>query len=216
MAESPVRPDSSTRSVPVPEPNETSVAGRDWIADGTTASEGGGPSVGYGMNLTARAPSPHAEIAPEQLKHTSHPEQAGKTRKGSDMRFLTTAVHGVLDYVIGIALIAAPWVLGFADGGPAMWVPIIIGAGVICYSLLTAYELGVVPAISMPAHLALDIVGGAVLALSPWLFQFQDEVWIPHFVVGLLEIGAGFMTKTTPSRVPRHAGRTSSMPRSAP
>ena len=132
------------------------------------------------------------------------------------MRFLPTNVHGVLDYVIGIALIGAPWIFGFANGGPEMWVPIILGAGVILYSLFTAYELGLVPAISMPAHLALDIVGGAVLALSPWLFQFQDVVWIPHLVVGLLEIGTGFMTKTTPSRIPGHAGRTTGMPRSAP
>lgn len=34
------------------------------------------------------------------------------------MRVIPTRIHGVLDYLMGIVLIAAPWVLDFADGGP--------------------------------------------------------------------------------------------------
>jgi len=37
------------------------------------------------------------------------------------MRFIPTKVHGILDYVVGVALIAAPWLFGFANvGGPAV------------------------------------------------------------------------------------------------
>jgi len=99
-------------------------------------------------------------------------------------------------------LIASPWLLGFADGGAAMWVPIILGASVIVYSLLTAYELGVTPVISMSTHLILDAIGGAILAASPWLFQFYEAgVWIPHGIIGLGEILAACMTETVPRRV---------------
>jgi hypothetical protein len=28
---------------------------------------------------------------------------------------ITTKTHGVLDYIVGAALIVAPWLLGFAD-----------------------------------------------------------------------------------------------------
>ena len=115
------------------------------------------------------------------------------------MRFITTKTHGVLDYVVGVLLILAPFIFGFANGGPAMWVPIILGAGTLLYSACTNYELGLTPAISMPAHLTLDFIGGAFLAASPWLFNFHELVWAPHLVVGLFEIGASLMTHKTPS-----------------
>jgi hypothetical protein len=114
------------------------------------------------------------------------------------MRFIPTRVHGILDYLMGLLLIAAPWILDFADGGAAQWVPVILGAGVILYSLLTRYELGVVKAISMPVHLGLDVMGGIFLAASPWLFGFADFIWWPHVVFGVLEIVVGLTTKTVP------------------
>lgn len=39
------------------------------------------------------------------------------------MRFIPTRIHGILDYVIGVALIAAPWIFGFSDQRAAMWEP---------------------------------------------------------------------------------------------
>jgi hypothetical protein len=49
----------------------------------------------------------------------------------------------------------------------------------------------------MPVHLATDVAAGALLAVSPWLFGFADRVYLPHLVVGLFEIAAGLMTRTT-------------------
>jgi hypothetical protein len=118
------------------------------------------------------------------------------------MRVIPTRIHGVIDYLMGIVLIAAPWVLGFADGGPEQWVPVLLGAGVILYSLLTDYELGVAHVIPMPIHLLIDLIGGVVLAASPWLFGFADDIWWPHVVLGVLEIGASLMTRTMPEREP--------------
>ena len=118
------------------------------------------------------------------------------------MQFIPTRVHGILDYLMGAVLIIVPWLLDL-DSDAAIWIPVILGAGVILYSLLTDYELGVVRRIPMPTHLTLDILGGLVLAVSPWIFGFADEVWVPHLVLGLLEIGAGLTTQ----RVPADAGR---------
>lgn len=114
------------------------------------------------------------------------------------MRVIPTKVHGVLDYLVGLVLIAAPWLFGFADGGAETWVPVILGAGTILYSLFTDYEAGVSRTLSMPAHLGLDLAAGALLALSPWLFGFADEVYWPHLLVGLFEIVASLMTRTVP------------------
>lgn len=120
------------------------------------------------------------------------------------MRFISTRAHGVLDYLIGVLLIAAPWLLGFAEGGAETWIPVILGATVIVYSLLTNYELGVVRRIEMPVHLWFDGLGGAFLAISPWVFGYADVVWVPHVLVGLLEIGAAAFTQTRPALEPRY------------
>lgn len=122
------------------------------------------------------------------------------------MRIIPTRVHAMLDYGLGLLLIAAPWLLGFANGGADQWVPVILGAGVILYSLVTDYELSVVDALPMTAHLALDAIGGAFLAVSPWLFGFADTVWVPHVIFGLLEIGVAAMTHTVPDHERVEAG----------
>jgi len=114
------------------------------------------------------------------------------------MRFIPTRTHGVLDYVVGALLIVAPYLLGFADGTAARWVPQILGLVAIGGALLTDYELGVMRVIPMPVHLGIDIAAGALLALSPWLFDFADRVFWPHLLVGIMEIGAGLTTRTAP------------------
>jgi general stress protein CsbA len=114
------------------------------------------------------------------------------------MRFIPTRTHGVIDYAMGALLIVVPYILGFADGTAAQWIPQVLGAALIGASLLTDYELGVVRMIPMPVHLFLDITAGILLAASPWLFGFADRVYWPHLILGLLEIGAGLMTRTRP------------------
>jgi hypothetical protein len=112
---------------------------------------------------------------------------------------IPTRIHGILDYLVGALLIAAPWLLGFAAGGAETWVPVAIGAGSILYSLLTDYELGLTGALPMRGHLLLDMMAGVFLALSPWVLNFDQRVYLPHLVVGLFMVLAGMAT----SRVPK-------------
>jgi hypothetical protein len=114
------------------------------------------------------------------------------------MRFISTKMHGVLDYVVGVLLIAAPWLFNFNDGTAAQWVPVIIGLAVILMSVMTNYEAGMMKTIPMSTHLTMDVVVGIFLAASPWLFGFADQVYLPHLIVGLLSIGTGLCTETTP------------------
>lgn len=115
------------------------------------------------------------------------------------MRFIGTKTHGYLDYIVGALLIAAPWLFGFDKNDAAVYIPVILGASAIVYSLLTDYELGAWPELSMRTHLALDLASGVLLAVSPWLFGFADYVWAPHLIFGLLEIGVALMTQRSPS-----------------
>ena len=114
------------------------------------------------------------------------------------MRFLPTRIHGVIDYLTGVLLIAAPWLFGFADGTAAQWVPVILGVAILGMSLITDYELSAARVIPMGVHLAVDGLGGAFLAISPWLFGFADRTYWPHLIVGLGEIVASLVTRTRP------------------
>lgn len=115
------------------------------------------------------------------------------------MRFIETKTHGYLDYLMGILLLVAPAILGLDMSSPAGAVPMILGALTIVYSLMTSYELGVTNVIPMKTHLAIDFLSGVFLAASPWLFGFADEVYLPHLILGIIEIGASLMTKIHPA-----------------
>ena len=114
------------------------------------------------------------------------------------MRFLPTKFHAPLDYIVGAALIAAPWIFQFSEHTAATVVPIVLGIGLITYSLFTNYELGVWKVAPMAIHNLIDITAGGLLAASPWIFGFADEtanVWAPHLIVGLAAVFLGLTTK---------------------
>src|SRR5579863_1598271 len=112
----------------------------------------------------------------------------------SNIRFVPTNVHGIFDYIGGVGLIAAPFVFGFVSvGGVAVFLPIILGIGLILYSLLTNYELGIpgLKFIPMSYHLIFDFVAAALIAVSPFVFGFYHNppnVWLPHLVSGIVVI----------------------------
>jgi hypothetical protein len=114
------------------------------------------------------------------------------------MRFIPTKFHAPLDYIVGAALIAAPWIFRFSEHTAATIVPVVLGIGLVAYSLFTNYELGVWKVAPMAVHNLIDVVAGTVLALSPWLFGFADDsanVWVPHLVVGIAAVVLGLTTK---------------------
>jgi hypothetical protein len=118
------------------------------------------------------------------------------------MRVIPTSAHAALDYIVGLALLMAPNLFGFADvGGTAVTIPRVIGAVVIGMSVLTRYELGLIKLIPMKTHLAFDYILMAILALSPWFFGFAGQpinVWLPHVLVGCLGLIIALMTETAP------------------
>jgi hypothetical protein len=114
------------------------------------------------------------------------------------MRVIPTWVHGLLDYPMSILLIALPWLGGFATGGTEMYVPIVAGVAMLGLSAMTAYEAGLVRAVPMTAHLAIDVVMGLLLAASPWVFGFADVAFLPFVILGIAELGAALTTETKP------------------
>lgn len=122
------------------------------------------------------------------------------------MRFISRKFHAVLDYMSGILLIAAPWLFGFADIEGAKWSAVAVGALILIMSFLTDYEGGGKKVISMSTHLTMDIIAGIFLAASPWLLNFDEQIYLPHLILGILEIGAGLFTEND-SQHARHYDR---------
>ncbi len=118
------------------------------------------------------------------------------------LRFIPTRVHGVLDYVYGTALLAAPDLLQTKDEPQAVLVSRMAGGGATANTLMTDFELGAVKAIPMRAHLVFDGMSGVLLAGAPWLLGYARggvRYWLPHAFVGIAEVFAAMATKTEPS-----------------
>ena len=114
------------------------------------------------------------------------------------MRFIPTRLHAPLDYIVGAVLVAAPWIFQFSGDAAATVVSIVLGLGLIAYSLFTNYELGVWRVAPMAVHNLIDVVAGALLAASPWIFGFADKganYWLPFVVIGVAAIFLGLTTK---------------------
>ncbi|TDO73152.1 SPW repeat-containing protein [Flavobacterium chryseum] len=114
------------------------------------------------------------------------------------MKPIDTKTHGYIDYIMGIILIAVPFLLKLNVESTPSIVLFVLGAGALVYSILTQYELGLVKLIPMNIHLMLDIASGIFLAASPWLLGFSEVVYLPHLILGLLEIGVAVMTNPKP------------------
>jgi hypothetical protein len=114
------------------------------------------------------------------------------------MKFISTKVHGVLDYSLGFLIMVSPWLFGFNGGGAETWIPFALGLAALLISPFTDYELGFIKRIPPLVHLTLDFLSGTFLLISPWLFGFADQVYLPHVVFGLTEIVVVLTTRTPP------------------
>ena len=120
------------------------------------------------------------------------------------MRIIPTIAHGFADYILGVVLLLLPNIFGFAHlGGPAVWIPRILGIVDLVQSLATNYELGVIKILPMKVHLMNDYAVSAFFAISPWLFGFSHgpaNVWAPFLIIGVLVLAVSLMTRVEPGR----------------
>jgi hypothetical protein len=114
-------------------------------------------------------------------------------------------VHGVIEYLAAVLLIAAPFLFSF-DNGTAKAVSIVVGVLVLIVAASTAWRTGMISSIPVPAHVALDYVVAALLIAAPFLFGFSDDGGATAFfiVLGvvhlLLTIATRFVVEERPPR----------------
>ena len=121
---------------------------------------------------------------------------------------ISTQAHGVLDYLTAATLATLPGMLGFSERTTRALQMMAVGK--LCYSLITDNELGVVRALPMKAHLALDAASGVALAALPFMLDEDDDTATAVCIgAGLMELSNAAMTQTQPTdrNYPRQAAR---------
>ncbi|MBO0143251.1 hypothetical protein JZX87_18920 [Agrobacterium sp. Ap1] len=99
------------------------------------------------------------------------------------MRLIPTLVHGVIDYIVGLVVIALPFVLGLQ--GATRMTLVALGIIAILYSLITDYELGAVRYLRVRFHLLLDIVFAVAMLALPSLLEFPPDLRWPNYLIGV-------------------------------
>ena len=89
----------------------------------------------------------------------------------NNWRVLPTSVHGALDYATVGTLLTTPRIFGWSRATRMLLTGSAVG--LLGYSLCTRYELGVVKALPMTWHLALDAASGALLCGAPLALRFD-------------------------------------------
>jgi hypothetical protein len=124
-------------------------------------------------------------------------------------------VHGLFEYVAGIALIALPLILNYKSGS-ATAASIVLGVLLLALTASTSWSTSLVNSVPLPVHILLDYALAAVLIASPFLFSFSGEskptaVFIAAGVIQLLfSIATRYRKEDEPKR--RKRVRRSSTP----
>ena len=113
------------------------------------------------------------------------------------VQFISTKYHAIIDYLMGVSLICIPFMFYNWDNSVQMQVLVVSGAFILFYSLVTRYEYSLFKMISIRFHLTLDVFTGIMLIISPWMFNFFQEVFIPHVTLGILQIAIVAFSSTT-------------------
>jgi hypothetical protein len=112
-------------------------------------------------------------------------------------RPISTKEHGILDLLTVGTLTAVPRIFRWEDRVTSL----LTGAagGMLGYSLLTRYQMGLIKLLPMKAHLILDGMSSGLLLGAPFLLRKKSPGVIATLVgLGAMEITVALLTKTRP------------------
>lgn len=113
------------------------------------------------------------------------------------MNMLNRWSHGVLDYMT----VGFLWMLPRALRWNRTVTNTLTGAalGTLLYSMLTRYELGLIPRLPFRTHLTLDTLNGLFFCASPILFRNHHKTVQAAMVgIGMFELAAVMATEDEP------------------
>jgi hypothetical protein len=128
-------------------------------------------------------------------------------------------VHGLLEYVAGALLVAAPFLFSFKSDS-ATAASIVAGVLLLIIASSTAMSTGLIKSIPVHAHVMLDYLLAALLIAAPFIFAFSDDGTATAFfiVLGivhlLVTIATRFIRDEKEPRRPRPDAEPAPPPRS--
>ncbi len=106
--------------------------------------------------------------------------------------------HGAIEYVAGVAFIAAPLLLDY-ESGAAVAASVVVGIVILLVAATTDGPTSLVNALTISVHVVLDYVLALFLIATPFLFGFVGETAPTVFFIALgvvhllLTIGTRFV-----------------------
>lgn len=112
------------------------------------------------------------------------------------MKFLSSTLHGFVDYAAALALIIVPFVILPADSSPiAIWLSVAAGTALIIYSLITDYSASVRSLLPFKIHLLIDFVAGVTFIAAAFLLGFEGITFGYYIVMGVAVVLVVIVTK---------------------
>jgi len=112
---------------------------------------------------------------------------------------ISLRTHNVADYVIGATLVMSPYIFGFDNVVAGRNLFLVLGLGLIAYSLFTRYPISIAKIIPLGVHMTLDVIAGVLLILGPSVFAYGDALtefqYALHIIFGLGAIGLVALTR---------------------
>jgi hypothetical protein len=116
---------------------------------------------------------------------------------------ISRSQHGFTDYSYIPTVFIAPKLVGFEDEEKAVLMTRVLSGTILLSSMVTRAEWGVFKKMPYKAHLALDMAGGGLALVSPWVFGFADNKKARNtfLVAGLFGLMAGLLSR--PEEMPK-------------
>src|SRR3954468_22631828 len=110
---------------------------------------------------------------------------------------LSLRSHAMIEPIVGVLFIAAPWIFGFSDASDATTVSIVLGVLVLITGLSTRWRMGLVKMLSLGAHRMMDLLVAVIAIVAPFMLGFSDNGAATRFLIimGVLEAGTALMTR---------------------
>ena len=110
---------------------------------------------------------------------------------------LPLRIHAAIEPLIGIILIAAPWIFGFSHTNDAKVLCIVLGILVILTGAMTDWRVSLMRVIPLRVHLMTDLLVALGLIVAPFVLGYSDSGGATRFTIiaGVLEALAALGTR---------------------
>ncbi|MDP8975358.1 MAG: hypothetical protein M3N28_03125 [Actinomycetota bacterium] len=97
---------------------------------------------------------------------------------------IPAAVHGIIEYLAGVLLIAAPYVFDF-EATRATTLSVGVGVVILVVAAVSKGPTGLIDELPVSAHVVLDLVLAVFLIAASFLFGFSEDGKATAFFIAL-------------------------------